>query len=385
MEVKQIYELVNTTTKEILGEQALEVKEDLSNLVDVGTAVLNANAVENYTKTLIDRIGKTIFVNRPYKGSAPKVLMDGWKYGSVVQKIRAELPEAQENESYELVDGQSYDAHIFKAPRVAQKFFNAKTTFEVQISVTDIQFRSAFTNVESVNAFFSMIQTAVENSLTAKVDSLVMRTIDNFIAETMYAEVPGGVYSGRSGAKAVNVLYLYNQATGSSLTAPGCIYNKEFLRFSTALMRKYINRMRSLSKLFNIGGTAKFTPNDLLHVVLHTDFLENATSILQSDTFHDEFVKLPLHEEVNYWQGSGTDYAWSSTSKIDVKSSGGHEVSLSNILGVMFDEWALGICNKDDRVTTDRTGKAEFTNYYHKRDAHYFNDFDENFVVFYCA
>ena len=385
MEVKQIYELVNTTTKEILGEQALEVKEDLSNLVDVGNAVLNANAVENYTKTLIDRIGKTIFVNRPYKGSAPKVLMDGWKYGSVVQKIRAELPEAQENESWALVDGQSYDAHIFKAPRVAQKFFNAKTTFEVQISITDVQFRSAFTNLESVNAFFSMIQTAVENSLTAKVDSLVMRTIDNFIAETMYAEVPGGVYSGRSGAKAVNVLYLYNQATGQSLTAPGCIYNKEFLRFATALMRKYINRMRSLSKLFNIGGTAKFTPNDLLHVVLHTDFLENATSILQSDTFHDEFVKLPLHEEVNYWQGSGTDYAWSSTSKIDVKSSGGHEVSLSNILGVMFDEWALGICNKDDRVTTDRTGKAEFTNYYHKRDAHYFNDFDENFVVFYCA
>lgn len=385
MEVKQIYELVNATTKEILGETAVQVNEDLTNVVDVGTAVLNANAVENYTKSLIDRIGKTIFVNRPYKGSAPKVLMDGWQYGSVLQKVRADLPDAQENESWELVDGQSYDPNIFKAPKVSNKFYNAKTTFEVQISITDIQFRSAFLNAESVNAFFSMIQTAVETSLTAKEDSLIMRVIDNMIAETMYAEVPGGTYSGRSGAKAVNVLYLYNQATGSSLTASGALYSKEFLRFATALMRKYINRLRSLSKLFNIGATAKFTPNEDLHVVLHNDFIEQATSVLESDTFHDEFVKLPKHEIVNYWQGSGTGYAWADTSKISVKSSENHEVTLSNILGVMFDTWALGVCNKDNRVTTDRTGKAEFTNYYHKRDAHFFNDFDENFVVFYMA
>ena len=123
MEVKQIYELMNTVTNEVLGKSDL-VLEDLSNVVDVGTEIFNASAVDNYVRSLVDHIGKVVFVNRPYTGSVPSVLMDGWEYGSVCEKIIADMPEATENESWKLEDGTSYDPNIFYQPKVSAKLLS---------------------------------------------------------------------------------------------------------------------------------------------------------------------------------------------------------------------------------------------------------------------
>ena len=120
MRTEQIYEIMNDVTSEVLD--GVSIQEDLQNIVEVGEAVFNANAYENYVKTLVNRIGKTIFVNRAYNGGAPRVLMDAWEYGSILQKIDCDIPEAQENESWNLESGVSYDPNIFKAPKVNVKF-----------------------------------------------------------------------------------------------------------------------------------------------------------------------------------------------------------------------------------------------------------------------
>ena len=99
MQVSQVYEIMNSVTRSIVGENAV-VAEDLSNIVDVGNTIMNTAGIENYVRSLTDHIGKTIFVNRAYSGSAPSVLMDGWEYGSILEKVSYdELPEATENES----------------------------------------------------------------------------------------------------------------------------------------------------------------------------------------------------------------------------------------------------------------------------------------------
>ena len=131
MEIKQVYQFVNDAVGEVIGDTAL-VAEDLSNVVDVGTAIFNASAFDAYVKSLVNHIGKVIFVNRPYRGAAPSVLMDAWEYGSVVEKIHSEMPEAVENESWDLVDGQSYDPHVFHQPVVEAKFFN-KTNSKINL------------------------------------------------------------------------------------------------------------------------------------------------------------------------------------------------------------------------------------------------------------
>lgn len=387
MEVKQIYSLMNDVSKEVLGTTDL-VKEDLTGIVDMGTAVFNQNALDNYVKSLVNHIGKVIFVNRPYAGKVPSVLMDAWEFGSVLEKISAELPDAEENESWDLKDGIEYKQDVFHKPNVTAKFFNSRVTFEIPVSITERQVKESFSSPEQLNGFLSMIYNAVDKSMTIKADALIMRTINNMIAETLKADATafGGAsidYASASTVRCVNLLKLYKDATGETLTAEKAISNPDFIRFASYQMGLYVDRMGSISKLFNVGGKDRFTPKDMLHVVLLSDFAKAAQTFLYSNTYNKEQVLLPKAETVPAWQGSGTDYGFDSVSSINVKSSSGTDVSISGVLGVMFDRDALGVCNLDRRVTTNYNAKAEFFNNYYKFDAGYFNDTNENFVVFF--
>lgn len=384
MEVKQIYELMNSVTNEILGESAV-INEDLSNIVDIGNEIFNASAIDNYVKSLVNHIGRVIFVNRPYSGNVPSVLMDGWEYGSVLEKINAELPKATENESWELTDGTSYDPNIFYKPVVSAKFFNKRVTFEVPMSFTERQVKESFSNAEQLNGFLSMLYNAVDKSMTVKIDSLVMRTINNMIGETVHADFANENYNESSGVKAVNLLYMYNQRYGTTLTPDKAVTEPEFIRFATYEIGVYMSRMSKISNLFNIGGKDRFTSSDMLHVVMLSDFKKAADVYLQSDVFHDNFTELPHADVVPYWQGSGTSYNFSDISSLDIKTASGATVKVSGILGIMFDRDALGVTNLDRRVTTNYNPKAEFYNNWYKFDAGYFNDTNENFVVFFVA
>lgn len=384
MQVKQIYQIMNTVTGEILGGSAV-VAEDLSNIVDIGTAIFNASAVDNYVKSLVNHIGRVIFVNRPYSGNVPSVLMDGWEYGSVLEKINAELPDAVENESWDLTNGTSYDPNVFYKPTVEAKFFNKKVTFEIPMSFTERQVKESFSNAEQLNGFLSMLYNAVDKSMTVKIDALVMRTINNMIGETLKADFATSEYGGGSGVKAVNLLYLYNQRYGTTLTADKAITEPEFIRFASYEMGVYMSRMSKISNLFNIGGKDRFTPSDMLHVVMLADFKKAANVFLQSDVFHDSFTELPNADIVPYWQGSGTGYGFTDISAVNITTASGATINANGILGVMFDHDALGVTNLDRRVTTNYNPKAEFYNNWYKFDAGYFNDTNENFVVFFVA
>ena len=389
MTVEQIYEIMNSITGELLGETAV-VQEDLSNIVELGQQFESVIGLDNYVRRLPDHVGRVVFVNRKYTGRAPSVLMDGWEFGSILEKIAARLPEAVENEDWTLQDGQSYDPNIFHSPDVFGNFLNKRTTFEIDMSITEDQVKSSFSSVTQLNGFLSMIQTAIENSLTVKLDALIMRTINNMIGETMYAEVPSGTYTGRTGAKAVNLLYMYNVAmygssTGSYLTKDAALQTPEFIRFASMTMANYIDRLKVINNIFNIGGESRFTPDDMLHVVMLSQFKNAAGAYLQSDTFHNEYTALPEAESVVFWQGSGENYGFDSTSEIKITTASGHDVDVSGVLCVMFDRDALGVCNQERKVNTHYNEKASFWNYFYKQFAGYFNDTNEQFVVFYIA
>lgn len=391
MTVKQICTLMNTVTSEVIGKSEV-VMEDLSNVVDVGKELFSNTDVDNYVKSLVNHIGKVIFVNRPYTGNVPSMMMDSWEFGSVLEKIQADIPQANENESWELTNGKSYDPNVFYKPTVSVKFFNSRVTFEVPMSFTEKQVKDSFSNAAQLNGFLSMLYNAVDKSMTVKVDSLVMRTIDNMIAHTLHAEFPDvkdGIYSKVSGTKAVNLLKLYNAKYTKTLTAEQAVTDPDFIRYASYIMGVYADRMGKLSTLFNVGKKERFTPSDMLKVVMLSDFEKAASTYLYADTWHNENVKLPTAETVPYWQGSGKNYSFANTSKIHVSitddSSGPVEVSAAGILAIMYDRDAMGVCNTDRRVTTQYNAKAEFFNNFYKFDASYFNDLNENFVVFFVA
>ena len=386
MDVKQIYTLVNDITNELLGSAI--VKEDLSNVVDVGNAVFNANKVDNYVKSLVNHIGRVIFVDRAYNGSVPSVLMDSWEFGSVLEKISCDLPTATENQSWELENGQTYNPNVFYKPSVSVKFYNSKTTFEIPLSFTEMQIKESFSNAEQLNGFLTMLYNSVEKSMTIKLDSLIMRTINNMIGETINHEIPDSQnYSTTSTIKAVNLLKLYNDSHTTTITADKCLDNPDFIRYATYIISVYGERITKISNLFNIGGKDRFTPKDVLRCVLLSDFKKASEVFLKSDLYNEQYATLPESDSVPYWQGSGANYAFSDITKIHIQlaSNNATEIQMTGILGVMFDKDALGVSNLNRRVTTNYNPKAEFYTNFYKFEAGYFNDMNENFVVFFVA
>lgn len=379
MQVTQIHNLLNTVTKEVLGTENI-VKEDLTNLVDVGTEIVNADKVDNFVNKLVHHIGKVQFENEKYTGKAKNVLMDSWEFGAILQKIDAELPEAVENDSWNLVNGKSYDPNIFHQPKVSSQFFDSKVTFEIPISFAEKQVKGSFSNAEQMNGFLSMLTNRVDTSFTIKLDELIMRTINNYI---------GSVISKKDTNTSVNLLALYKKSSGKTLTAEKCLTDADFLRYANFTINTYIGRITRISKLFNIGKRERFTNKESTNLILLNDFVNSSDAFLQADVRHNEFTGLKGVDTVPYWQGSGKGFGFSDISKIDVKvndgTSKGVEVTQSGILGVLFDRKALGVTNLDKRVTTNFNPKAEFYTNFYKADSGYFNDFNQNFIVFYVA
>ncbi len=399
MDVKQIYAIVNDVRDQVLGVKDVAIT-DVKGIIETGDEVFNANQVDNWTKTLVNRVGREIFVARKYSGGAPSVLMDSWEFGSVMMKVSGDLYDTEPNDSWRLQDKTNYPQDVFHKPKVSVKFFNGKTTFSVKISVAENQVKESFTSLEKMNSFISMIFTDIDNTLQVDVDNLVMLTIGNFIGETIFEDYKVntgtedepvwelGNLSAKSGVRAINVLKLFNDQFNKSLTTSQARFDPDFLKFFASLQFKYVGYLSKMSRLHNIGGKARFTPSDRLHYVILEDIKANANAYLQADTFNDEYTKLPNAEGVAFWQGTGSltsAFTFDQMSKISLTTSGNHTITTSGILSVMFDRDALGVLCKDKRVKSHVTELEEFTTYKYIEDGEYFNDFNENFIVFFMA
>lgn len=372
MKVTQIAAILNTINAEVIGESAV-VAEDLSNIVDIGKEVIGAVDIENYTRSLIDRIGRVVFWDRTYNSTAPNIIKDSWEFGSIMEKIRCELPDVEENPSWKLTKGQSYDPFIFNPPAVKAKFFNSKTTFEIPISFVEEQIKSAFTSASEMSRFFAMIENRVIMKMTLCTDSMIMRTINNLIAEKFAAN-----------NNVINLLADYNTKMGTTLTAAKALSDKEFLRYACKQINLYSDYLTRASMLFNDKGYVTFTPKENQKIVMLSEFDKSAEVYLYSDTFHNSFVKLDGYTTVPYWQGSGTDdnFDFDEISKISVKTASGTDIEKTGIIGVIFDENACAVCNENPRTTSQYNAKGEFINYFHKWDCSYINDTNENCIVF---
>ena len=389
MKVTQIAEILNSIYTELTGKDGI-VKEDLSNIVDTGKEVLDANNVDNYVKKLVDRIGKVVFVDRKYSGAVPSIVRDAWEYGSVMQKIDVETPAAVDDNRWKLVDGESYPTDVFHAPKVTSRFYNSKNSFSIEMSFLTDQLKESFISAAHMNAFLSAILTAIENSMTIKLDSMVSRALASMIADTFHSAFADGTgYANAGNVKCVNLLKLYNTKFGTELTKDKALISPEFIRFASFMVGVYADRMTNVSTLFNIGGRERFTAREDLQIVALSDFQKSAAVYLYSDSIHDNYVKLPEMQTVPYWQGSGTTYDFNTISGVNVVSGNGNTfdgiTAGVNVLAVMFDKNAVGLSNLERKTTSAYNANGDFYNNYYKGACSWFTDANENFVVFYIA
>ena len=377
MLITQVGPLLNAIFPEVLGESAL-LTEDLSNLVDLGKAITSLDSYRNkFVQALVDRIGKTIYVDRPYSGDFPSLYMDSWKYGSIMAKFATELKEADMNLSWELTDGTSYDQDTYYGLTASAKFFNKMVTHEVRQSLPEYQLDHSFSSAAEAAKFYSMIQTHVQNTLTMQNSILAHRTVTRLMANI--------IASGTSLQK-VNLLAEYNTLAGTSLTPDEALKTAEFIRYAVRRIKQVSTYITKYSTKFNTGGKQRFTPTDRQRIFYLADFATALGVYLYNapNQYATDFLQLPKGDTVPYWQGTGTDFGFDSLSSIDLTADGitGKQ---SGIVALLADEFAMGICNENARTTTHYNAAAEFTNYWYKRDARYFNDPDENAVLFYLA
>ena len=395
MEVKQIAGVLNDVFKEVTGqlvpqydgETELEpvaiIKEDLSDIITVGQKVLSSNWKDNYVKTLIDRIGREVFVDRVYTGYAPNVLMDSWEYGSIMAKYRCKMFEAEENPAWNLTKGQTVNQFEYMPPEVIQKFYNFKSSWQIACSFPEVQIEESFTSAAAMNRFIGMIETTIGNSKRIDIDALIMRTINNFIAEKIYAS--NGV---------IDLLEEYNETLDTPISAAKAMRSKEFFRFAALQIKLYVKRFVAPSALFNVGddgdAIVNFTPGEMGHLVLHNDFATAVEVYLQSDTYHDDLVKISKYETVPFWQIQGDKYQFANTSRINVKCASSTTETTKNvdrnyILGTLFDRDALGVLCENQRTKSSYNANGEYYNNFYKYDSENFNDLTENGIVFVCG
>lgn len=376
MTTAQLYQLANTATQEVLGETGL-IQEDWSNLVDVGDSIANALGTEKFYNSLVNQIGRMWFVNRPYTGKYQKIFRDAWEFGSIVGKVQAELIDATENESWNIVNGASYDPYVVSLPVVSAKFFNKQVTFELDITTPVDQINQSFKSADEMMRFLAMLETMVYNSMELKIEAFTERAICNLFGATI---------NDAGGARVRHLVTEYNALAGTSYTSANCLIHDDFLRYAVAQLLLQKGYMKEYSSLYNIGGKPRHTPEDLLHIILNVAFASACKTHLQSVTFHDELVALPQYEEVAKWQGTGTGGSLQDRTTIDadVVLPDGTTATVNEdyIIAVMFDHDAVGVLQPDRKVTTAYNPKGEYFNAFHKWRSRFFNDFNENCVVF---
>lgn len=394
MEVKQIYSMINEWQTEMTGgaqydaEHPWIIKEDLSNLVDVGTKLLDAGSVtaagekwrDNFVRSMIDRIGRMVFVERPFVSQFPDLRRDEWGYGSIMSKSRCKRFKAKTNPSWGLTAGQTVEQFSFEPPEVMTLFYNDMEAWQIDCSFVDVQLREAFTSPREMDRFMSMIESAIQRSLDSQIEAITSRTLNGLIAEKLY----------RNHA-VVDILADYNATVpqASQLTPANCRYNVDFQRFMAYEFLLYKKRLAAATSWFmeaDEDGYDTQTPADRLRFALHNDFAAALDTYLQSETYHNEFTDIGSYDSVTMWQtsGSGTGFDFGATSRIYAKcpSDNTHEVNRTHIVGVMWDWDAAAILNTNRRVLSAFNANGEYWSNYYKVDTHSMIDLMENCVVF---
>lgn len=378
--VTQLYTVLNAVAAQALGTAAVTVT-DTTSMVALGDAVLSsATNKDAFVNVLMDRIGRTIVSMRAYEVAENNPLIrKPFDYGCVLQKIYVDLEDANPNNEWNIGSNEyvpSY-APVYK-PDVRQKLFDRISSWEYDWTVPDNILRTAFISAQDMQAFISAQAQAMDTSLKKSLENA-----GNLVRAT------GAAYHiENNGATAINLLAEFNGDSANPLLAADALQNENFLKYAALRISNVVKYMRYLSRVWNLEAYARHTDSDYAVLTLLQDFDSAETMNLQSGVFHDELVKLPNYNVVPYWQGAGTSYAFSDTSKIAVKikdGAGTKDVVQTGVLAIVHDVEALGTTVYEIEQSTERNNKDRYTDYFAHANIGYFFDPSENMVVFYIA
>ena len=322
--VKQIFNIVNDSVKDALGNTDGLTQVDSSDIVSLGKAISAYDAYEQFYKSLTNRIVKTIYFVRTYKGSPRSVLRDEHDYGAFIQKVYYEMPKATANPTYAIGKDEGYKQQspydVEAVINVSSLIYGAQGTWTIEIIRPEEQIKTAFLNESNMMSFIDGIYMQVQNTFALEEERLVALAVNTAMANAI------------NGKKARNLLAEYNTLNPSeTLTVASCLQDMNFLKYATKEINRTISNMAMMSTVYNVDGYPTFTTRDKLVIEMLTEFDSAAKTYLQADTFHKELVSLPNFESVPYWQSSGKHFLFEDCSKMSLK--GDNLITDTNLTG----------------------------------------------------
>jgi len=386
MKVNQIYSLLNDINAQMFGEDAVDV-HDLSGIISMGdTIVGNAGNTDLFIGKLVDRIGKTVIRTLDLELDFPALYMDSFQFGAILQKITVN-PFASISSSEYTVGDNNFTPTLLDIhkPEVMVRYFKSADTWKFQVTIPDDLLFTAFTSETAMSQFIDAIINSMTDSMTIAINNMSRTAVNNFMAEKILAN--NGV---------INLLAGYNGIAPTPITASTAMSDKEFLRYAVNEIRKYIKYMSQPSVLYNVGdgqgnGVVRATARDNMHVMMLTSFVAGVESYLQSDTFHDELLGMPLYNEVAYWQGNkgasaSNDFDTTSTIKVTPSSQAGaqtpQDVEQSGIICLLADRQSIAVGLDKRRSGSFYNSIDAYTNISSTALIQYINDLTENGLVF---
>ena len=366
MNTTQLYEIVNDVAKQSMGTEDISVL-DTSSLIAFGDSVLSSQTnTEAFLNTLVQRIGKTIISYRPYTSKLSLLDVGDMEFGQIMQKTKTQMPVAIEDDTYNLVDGESLDMYVVSKPEVHQKLFVKRTPLAYMKTFQTKPLKEAFNSEEAMGNFIASIFGEIRNAIELSQENLGRLTMASYMANAAQNQV-------------YPLVTLYNTATGSTVpTGPDALLVNEFLRFALMKIKNVCYKMETMSTLYNDGTEQRHTPRELQRVVSLVDFLTALETQVEYAAFHENYVKMASGIEVPYWQAEKSPF--------DIQVTGEDsedEKTLSNVVAFVHDRDALGTYRKEEEVlTTPVNARGRYYNTYYHIDNLYFNDLSENGAVF---
>ena len=387
---KQIFSIVNDVASQAMGLKTMAVVDN-SGLVALGNTVLGSNDTKNnFINALTDRIGRTIVSFRAYHSHFPDFERDSIEWGNILQKLKIGMPNAEEDQSYNLADGNTVDQYMINKAKVNQLLFSTETPWQTHITVHLDELEKAFVDYSAMGAFISGMFGEVQNRIELAMENLSIDCVNNYMAEMIKRKV-------QRPSRVINLLTDYNTAMGltetKALKPQDALNTPAFLEYVVRRINTISSTMEYMtSGLYNdtafAGGDtqngiySRHTPKSEQRMMLYIDLVNSLKTNVNSKAFNMKEVAIDLpFKTVPFWQSINTPDG------INVKpASGGTAIVQSNVMGILFDREAMGTFKKKySSLTSPINAAGKYYNVFYHMIEMYYNDLTENAVVFLLA
>ena len=382
MNFEQAATLLTSLHAQATGQSGI-VPTDESGFVSMAQATLRAG-YDPIINAISQMIGETLVAVRPSNAKLAGLEKTGEQWGGIKRKINFIEGVPEDNKAYDLVDGASIDPFVVKKPKVLETHYYGRDMYSDIYTLFDYQLETAFSSSSEFARWVSGLMQHFANQREQWLEDMRRALISNFIAAKYTAD-------GGTGDMVVHLLTEYNAATGGSFTSTTIKDPANFAGFTRwlyARMNTLARMMSERSEKYQQRITGKpimrHTPAADLKAYMLAEYKDMIDAMGLAVTYNDNYLKTADTEGISYWQSiDAADEIQVTPAYIDTDGAiaAASPVTLTDVVGVMFDRDACGYHIYRDKITAQRNERASYTNMFPLVEVQLMNDITEKGIV----